>query len=328
MSVAPISSPLPPPGTYWLAEIGPAINFLMISSTMGSVMVVMLLALIIFSSRGLRATPIFLLNVTIVLLAIADAVMVVYNQVHSLKSPDIPLHPAIVLIVGCIDGFTPILADSVLLLRIFAIFPYRTTSRSTFLAVVGIPVIIKVVRFINSLIYIAVNSQNGPKGAAVLVLSHLPSVKIEWFLQMFDNAISSGIFLLRMRRFISLQISHSFAEKIYSLLWIATCNFVFPVMLGIVQLIIYISTKHYLLAVYIEQVNFHINIAGVVFATVWVAESRWSHADDGPSEIGLGFTIPERRQSLVDIQFATTVSPEQSVHYSSRSQAFPVPRHG
>jgi len=46
--------------------------------------------------------------------------------------------------------------------------------------------------------------------------------------------------------------------------------------MGIIQLTIYMATGNYLLALYIEEVNFHFTIIGVVFATVWAAEVRWA----------------------------------------------------
>ena len=52
-------------------------------------------------------------------------------------------------------------------------------------------------------------------------------------------------------------------------------------MLGIVQLVIYMAKpKDYLLAVYVEETNFHLNIIGLVFATVWAAEGHWADAND------------------------------------------------
>lgn len=54
-------------------------------------------------------------------------------------------------------------------------------------------------------------------------------------------------------------------------------NFVFPVMLGIVQLVIYMAKpKYYLLAICINEANFHLNVIGLVFATIWAAEERWA----------------------------------------------------
>lgn len=50
-------------------------------------------------------------------------------------------------------------------------------------------------------------------------------------------------------------------------------------MLGIGQLAIYVARPEaYLTAIYVEWINTHFTIIGVVFATVWIAEDRWADA--------------------------------------------------
>lgn len=57
---------------------------------------------------------------------------------------------------------------------------------------------------------------------------------------------------------------------------ISVTNFVFPVVLGVTQLAIYLAKPEaYLIAVYVEIINFHTTTIGAVFATLWVAERRW-----------------------------------------------------
>jgi hypothetical protein len=84
MSAAPTTVPSlskPPPGTVWIAEIGPALNFVMIGATMGSALVCMLLALFFFSSPALRRKPVFILNALGLILGIGYAACQVYEEV-------------------------------------------------------------------------------------------------------------------------------------------------------------------------------------------------------------------------------------------------------
>lgn len=71
----------PPPGTNFLASIDAALPFLLIASTMSSVLLVMLVALLFFSTPSMRRKPIFILNVAAILLSIAGGVINVYEQV-------------------------------------------------------------------------------------------------------------------------------------------------------------------------------------------------------------------------------------------------------
>lgn len=66
------------------------------------------------------------------------------------------------------------------------------------------------------------------------------------------------------------------SQTIKTLFWISVSNFVFPVILSIAQLAIYLTNPNSLTPLYIEAVNFHFTIMGVVFATLWVAEGEWA----------------------------------------------------
>lgn len=66
------------------------------------------------------------------------------------------------------------------------------------------------------------------------------------------------------------------SQTVKTLFWISTTNFVFPFILSLTQLIIYlVKPDEYLTALYVEAVNYHLTVIGVVFATVWAAEVRW-----------------------------------------------------
>lgn len=83
------------------------------------------------------------------------------------------------------------------------------------------------------------------------------------------------------------QIIGTVSQTIRTLFWISATNFVFPVMLSVVQLVVYFARPdNYLIALYVAQVNFYFTIMGVVFATLWVAEGRWKkvHLNQTPSE--------------------------------------------
>ena len=94
--------------------------------------------------------------------------------------------------MGAFDGLTPTLVDSILLLRLYAVYPYSRTLRLKFLIIMGVPVLVKFGRIANAAIYLnayskTIHASTGVGGAAILVTSSLPSVKIEWTLQVFDD---------------------------------------------------------------------------------------------------------------------------------------------
>ncbi|KAI0061446.1 hypothetical protein BV25DRAFT_757945 [Artomyces pyxidatus] len=321
----PGSLPLPL-AQHYSAFITPAINFLMIGATMGAALVTMLLALLFFSTPSMARKPVFILNVIAVLLGIANAIVNIYEEIRTLKYPTTVLNPHVIIAMGSLNGLTPIFVDGILLLRLHAVFPPERTSRVKYAMVMAFPVLNKIGRLINAAIfldnyqrnlYALISPDTGAGGAAVLLTSRLPSVRIEWFLQVFDDLYSSGIFLYQMYRQGSFNgRARTASQKIRTLFWICTSNFVFPVMLGITQLTIYMmSAEQYLLALYVEEVNLHFTIMGVVFATVWAAEGRWAalHNVNDPSD-------PEKHLSSV-VNFTVPGGAEERA-IKTRSIAF------
>ncbi|KIJ57602.1 hypothetical protein HYDPIDRAFT_104062, partial [Hydnomerulius pinastri MD-312] len=280
--------PPPPPGMNYLAVIDESLPFLMIGATMGAVLFAMLLALMFFSTPSMRLKPIFILNVITVWLGIVYTILCLdVLQVQTLRSPSVSQPPRMYIAYGVIESIIPLLADSVLLLRLVAVYPRQRTPRYVWLTVIGVPVVVKIGRFINVVFYWVYQVENintivESRGAS-MVLNVLPNIKIEWIIQVFDDLFSSGLFLWRVytegnfklgREYHSLRILGFLVNQLF---WISTYNFVFPVLLSLAQIIIYMinEDKYYLIALYIEQVNFYFTIMGLVFATVWAAEGRW-----------------------------------------------------
>ncbi|KAI0316517.1 hypothetical protein OF83DRAFT_1172806 [Amylostereum chailletii] len=112
----PASSFFPPPGTNWLATINSAVVFLMIGATLGAMSVVMLLALLFFSTSAVHRKPIFILKIIAICIGIADAALNVYKEIISLEYPNKALNPASTIVVGLFSGYAPIYVDCVLLI--------------------------------------------------------------------------------------------------------------------------------------------------------------------------------------------------------------------
>ncbi|KAI0316862.1 hypothetical protein OF83DRAFT_1047825, partial [Amylostereum chailletii] len=273
-----------PPGTNWLATIDSAIVFLMICATMGAVMFVMLLALLFFSTSSARRKPIFVLNIVAILVGITSAVVIIV----ALKYPETPGNARVFFFEASINAYAPTFVDCILLVRLYAVFPLHSTPRLRFIFVIGVPALLNVGRLVNATVYLVnfgriVFEHRREEiivggGGAVQIVSRHPTVKIECFLQIFDNLFSSALFLSRLRGHDSAlrSRSQSFPEKVYTLFWISTCNFVFPVLLSIVQVVIYmVRPADYLIATYVQEANLYLTTIFLVFATVWVFEGRW-----------------------------------------------------
>ena len=90
-------------------------------------------------------------------------------------------------------GILPTYIDFVLLLRLHAVFPPHATGYKRYAIIMGIPILINLGRLANALYYSVIYARNvyalasstggGIAGGAVLINSRLPSVKVEWVLQ-------------------------------------------------------------------------------------------------------------------------------------------------
>lgn len=110
--------------------------------------------------------------------------------------------------------------------------------------------------------------------------------------------------------------TESVSQRIKGLFWISVSNFVFPLILGIVQLVLYLSIPDdYLTALYIEVANLHVIVIGVVFATVWMAEGNWA------SSRGIS---PDSIPNLTPIAFAKPLTQNKTLSKGSVEVAHPV----
>ena len=86
----------------------------------------------------------------------------------------------------------------------------------------------------------------------------------------------------------------SYTSRLKGLFWIAVSNFVFPVILSIVQLVFIFRDPDFLKGTYIYVTNSFVEIIGVLLATVWTSSSHWK--SDSTSTV--------RGASIENIHFA------------------------
>ena len=70
-------------------------------------------------------------------------------------------------------------------------------------------------------------------------------------------------------------------KRIRGLFYMALGNFVFPVILNVVQIVLITTDRSFLDGTYVMVVNDYISILGVVFATIWTTSSQWSQKSFG-----------------------------------------------
>ncbi|KAI0319682.1 hypothetical protein OF83DRAFT_1169970 [Amylostereum chailletii] len=306
-SISPSTSPFSPDAIMSLVDtaLRTELAFILIASIFGSLIFAMLLALFTFSSAALRRKPIFILNAFALLFGVAYAILSMsidtpFSQFNLATSPTMYLQPRLVIVYACFNSQIPIILDSILLLRLVAVFPRHSMSPLKFHAIMALPVLMKIGRITNGVVYIVwlANKLETGTGDISATISKIvaPGVQPAWFLALFDNMYTSIAFLIKLyggsiggiRR---AHMNKTVAQNIFALFWIASFNFVFPVLFNVALLVLYGDTTRYTAAACVEEVTVYANIIGVVFATVWATGNRWAgeHLAVGDEESIGGF---------------------------------------
>lgn len=118
------------------------------------------------------------------------------HKIHSLEYPNTPVGNGVILFIGTLTGIGPTLLDCMLLIRLHAVYSARRVSRRHLLIIMAIPIVLNIGRLANSIYFVAtigiqmrrlVKGNTGVDGGDVIETTKLPSVKIEWVMQIFDD---------------------------------------------------------------------------------------------------------------------------------------------
>jgi hypothetical protein len=188
--------PAPPLGTNHLSVISQDVTILLMTTMFSSFCVPMLVALFFFSSQHrCRRTPIFYLNVTVLLLGIFQAVYCVGIVTHNLLHPLDQLPQGFLLFYYVLSFLTPILVEMVLIFRLAAVFTHpKYHSRRVY--IIGFSAVMKIIRLVVAVLSLTFWYQ-GSQHRGVTIASGLfgwnllPYPRIGWGLQVIDNGYSS-----------------------------------------------------------------------------------------------------------------------------------------
>ncbi|KAH0836877.1 hypothetical protein J3R83DRAFT_8672 [Lanmaoa asiatica] len=280
--ISPSAAPPPgPPAPDLNAIIHPSLNSIVIGHTFLTLLLPLVIALFYFSTPQSRRRPIFILNVVAIIFAFVGGVMIDATQIHSLLSLQNPWPPSVNIAIGIIGVFQSILVDLILLLRLISVHPLNHVGLTRFALLTSLPILLKIARVVNMIIFIKVlaDAARGPLGPEnfLIVWATTPYLKIEWSLQMVDNAYASLAFLWTIRdRGSSLGVTSNihphrvtFAQRMRTLSRIALSNFLVPSLFSIAQLVVVYHNVDPLVVNEIVFVNTMLAVYGVVFATVW-----------------------------------------------------------
>ncbi|CAK5263026.1 unnamed protein product [Mycena citricolor] len=301
------SGSLPPSAIEPIIEayaqgIRPAFAFILIPAIFSAMLVPLLIMLFTLSTPQVRRGPIFILNTAAICFGLTLGALITHLAVGNpmssgcrsryrsdgKRSFTIPHkhQRRRYLVYVILDAWLPWIAESVLLVRIWAVFP-----RAKLPFVLAFPVLIKIARSVVNILFIVGWAKGLFHPTTVNELEVIKQLNPLYFklgaiLELFDNAYISGLFLWRLARtghvFNGQAIGRLAHKQTYSghlenLFWIASTNFVFPIIISVIE-IAAIYSGNVVLGSCLNLVNCYVEIISTVFATVWSSTASFAEA--------------------------------------------------
>jgi hypothetical protein len=192
MTSLPIFPPPPPSGLNYIPVVQNSLNFVLVLTPLGAVLVPVILVLLFFSSPQSRRHPVFVLNIFSCCTGICIAALGVAVNIIQILYPLDRLPTNVLNAVVCLAIFSPLFIDSILLFRLLAFFPRRLNSKKKIAAVLAFPIIVKCARLVATSYYISSTIKELTQLESIMVVGQNnwyqnPSALIEWSLQVADN---------------------------------------------------------------------------------------------------------------------------------------------
>lgn len=295
MSTAQFPPP-PPPGLNYIEAIRPSLNFILVLTPLGSVLVPLILTLFFFSTPQSRRHPVFILNILACLSGIIEAALNAALETKQILYPLEPISKELLTSVIAFSIVSPVFIDSILLFRILAFYPFSITPTWQLVAIFALPALVKCGRFTAVVMYLHSFTHSSGNLPNVLLAAQStwpknPYILAEWSLQMIDNTYASVFFLYKIYTFRKQDSTFIIRSKgllahLRSLFVIALGNFVFPVVMNIASIILIATDPSFINGSYILLSNNYVAIIGVVFATIWTRRQNWNKTDSAKAGSG------------------------------------------
>lgn len=231
----------------------------------------------------------FRLNVSAICVVLTLSILAGFTNGRPVIDPSYQVPRSLFIATVAFLFFPPILFDSILLTRLFALYPPATTPLATLLKIFAFPFCVKCTRVAVITTCLRDFISSG-KTTEALIRDELtiwfrnPYLIAGWTVQIADNLYSVGLFLynlhVRLRPIKNVGISIS--GRIRQVFYISAANFVFPLIFNI-ALLFFVTTDHSpntgILLVFI---NNYITVMGVLCATLWFSRLEWVRTHDEP----------------------------------------------
>ncbi|KAI6106389.1 hypothetical protein EDD16DRAFT_1713511 [Pisolithus croceorrhizus] len=265
----------------FIAAIRPNFDYVLTDTAFSACLLTLLVVLFAFSTQESRRRLVFRLNVLAIIVALALGIFSSLVSGRAILDPFNQVSKGIYIASVVFAVFPPVLYDSILLTRIFALYPVSNTPRATLLKIFAFPFCVKCARVIvlsfgvNDYVssQLSTASLEQEQAAAWFRNSYMVS---EWTMQIADNMYSVSIFLYNLHiRTSSVKRVGGITERIRQIFYISLANFVFPLIFNIAQIICITTDRSPTTGTVLLTMNNYITVMGVLCATLWFSGTEW-----------------------------------------------------
>ncbi|KAI6030992.1 hypothetical protein EDC04DRAFT_2898279 [Pisolithus marmoratus] len=271
----------------FVAEIHPYFDYVLAGTAFSACLFTLLVVLFAFSTKESRRYLVFRLNVLATCIAMTLGVMIGLVSGKAIVDPFNQVSKGAYVASIVFATFPPVLYDSILLTRLFALYPISTTPPAILLKMFTFPFCIKCTRVI--VIAIGLNDYVSSELTTLSLERDSnawfrnPEMTAEWALQIADNLYSVSIFLYNLHlRTSSVKRVGGIAERIRQIFYISVANFVFPLIFNIAQIICITTDRSPTIGVLLLMINNFVTVIGVLCATLWFSGSEWVRTRNDP----------------------------------------------
>ncbi|KAI5995874.1 hypothetical protein EDD15DRAFT_2365372 [Pisolithus albus] len=273
----------------FVAGIHPYFDYVLTATAFSACLFTLLIVLFAFSTKESRRRLVFQLNVLAICVAMTLGILLSVGGGKAMMDPFNQVSKSVYIAALVFGIFPPVLYDSILLSRLFALYPISTTPASTLLKIFAFPFCIKCARVIVVAVgfhqYVSSELTTASLEEAAPSAWYRNSKMIaEWGMQIADNLYSVTIFLYNLRiRTSSVTRVGGVAERIRQIFFISAANFVFPLIFNIAQIILITTDRSPTIGALLFMINNYTTVVGVLCATLWFSGSEWVRTRNEPA---------------------------------------------
>ncbi|KAI6142311.1 hypothetical protein EDD17DRAFT_240942 [Pisolithus thermaeus] len=246
----------------------------------------LLAVLFAFSTPELRSLLVFKLNVIAILVALVTGILNGYLNGSSFLEPFAPETPLSICFTFALFALgSPLFYDSILLLRVLAFYPIRSTPLPLLAKVLAVPILVKCGRLVCLSLFLHGYYVSYATHGPVTDWFRNPFVTCEWALQVIDNTYSCGFFLYKLHahdsKISKFRSGSTMVHLIRNIFLISCANFVFPVLFNIAQIVCITIERSYLTTILLLLINGYVSVIGVLGATILGRAQSYAAKEQG-----------------------------------------------